>query len=62
MNKKTSLLLCALLLGATASPSAIAGTMVLDSFAEETGPIDEAVDKVLMATVNTSGQQGGNYR
>jgi hypothetical protein len=60
MNKKTSLLLCALLLGATASPSAIAGTMVLDSFAEETGPIDEAVDKVLMATVNTSGQQGGN--
>ena len=61
MNKKTSLLLCALLLGVAASPRADAGVMVLDSFADNTtGPIDEAVDKVLMATVNTSGTQGGN--
>jgi hypothetical protein len=61
MNKKTSLLLCALFLGATASPSAIAGTMILDIFVDDTtGPIDQEIAKFQMATINNTADKGGN--
>jgi hypothetical protein len=55
------LFLCVALFGFTVSGSAYAGTMILDTFADQTtDPINLPATKLLMATVNTTGDKGGN--
>ncbi len=62
MIRRKFLLVLGLILIVVASPSANAGTMILDSFADQTtAPIVYVLDaKLLMATVNTSTISGGN--
>jgi hypothetical protein len=61
MFRKQSIFVLGLVLVWGVSPSAYAGTMILDSFVDQTtDPIDQTIGSQLIATVNTSGTQGGN--
>jgi hypothetical protein len=61
MFRRRFFLVLGLILAMAASPSANAGTMILDSFVDQSpDPINLPATKLLMATVNTTGDKGGN--